>query len=426
MRAAFFILLLLSLAVTPAASDDAGPDDSGKKSIEWSLDGQVRFRGEFRDNFDLNDDADDDTRFWLSRVRLGFRVTIDEVYGVYVQAQDSRVFGEEASTASNEANIDLHQGYVDLWRNTDRHWSVRLGRQEWIYGDERLLGAFGWDNVGRAFDGVQGRFRTDSVQIDGLLARLGSSTNASGGTVGTDLYGIYARGDGWKGTSWEGYWLGFSDNNEAAGELGMLGDTEIHAFGGRCIHKYGLFDANMEAAWETGEINGDDLEALAAGLNAGFTLGDETKLRLFGGYDFATGDEDPADGEREEFFNFFPTNHKHYGYMDLFGWRNIRSWYFGGKVSWERQWFQAKFHRFSLEDEHGPWKSAGGAVLGFDPSGSLGRNVGQEIDLTYNFAFLKKSGVQVGYGIFEPNRFAEFTRGGDTQHWAYVQLVVGF
>ena len=149
---------------------------------------------------------------------------------------------------------------------------------------------------------------------------------------------------------------------------------------------------------------------------------------MFAGYDLATGDQDPADGEREEFFNFFPgTNHKYYGYMDMFGWRNIRSYYGGAKYMWSRQWLQAKLHQFSLESARGPWTDAGGQILGFDPTGQSGRNVGWEVDLTYNWAFRENAGLQATFSAFEPNRFARNTRGPSTQHrWAYVMFTLGF
>ena len=34
-----------------------------------------------------------------------------------------------------------------------------MGRQELIYGEERLIGAFGWNNIGRAFDAAKLRWQ---------------------------------------------------------------------------------------------------------------------------------------------------------------------------------------------------------------------------------------------------------------------------
>jgi len=39
--------------------------------------------------------------------------------------------------------------------------SLKIGRQELIYGDERLIGAFGWNNIGRVFDAAKLRSGED-------------------------------------------------------------------------------------------------------------------------------------------------------------------------------------------------------------------------------------------------------------------------
>ena len=47
--------------------------------------------------------------------------------------------------------------------------------------------------------------------------------------------------------------------------------------------------------------------------------------RLWAEYNFATGDRDPSDNHLETFQNLFPTNHRFYGYMDLFSWQNLHN-----------------------------------------------------------------------------------------------------
>jgi hypothetical protein len=187
-----------------------------------------------------------------------------------------------------------------------------------------------------------------------------------------------------------------------------------------------MFDFAAEAADQGGRYLGDDLSARAAAAQAGVTWGAGFKVRAFAGYDFATGDKDPADGKRQEFFNFFPTNHPHYGYVDYEGWRNIRSPYAGAALSRGRHFAQAKAHRFSLDQERGPWKDAAGSTLGSDPAGASGRSVGREIDLTYRFAWTDKAAVEGGLSRFAPGRFARLTRGDDASRWAYLMLTFAF
>jgi hypothetical protein len=416
--------------VTPACAEE-------QKDLAWTLSAEARFRPEYRDDFDLESGADDDQRLGLMRLRLGVDVAWKQQVRVFAQVQDSRAAGEEASTASNEKNLDLHQGYADLAPFSRTDLSFRIGRQEWGYGEERMIGPFGWDNIGRSFDGFRARWVRSRWTLDGLAARISSRSTpvttppitppeaGSAATTGSDLFGVYAHWAPRNGDEIDLYWLEFADQASAPGEVaGTSGRTRIDAFGVRLKETAGRFDVVFEGVAETGQAGGDDLSALAAALQAGWTWGDELKTRLFAGYDFATGDDDPDDGDREEFFNFFPTNHPHYGYSDFMGWRNLESPSIGVSLKRGKHFGVVKGHVFDLESERGPWKSAGGAVLGFDPAGSSGTRVGSELDLLYRYAWMEKAAVEAGYARFDPGGFADATRGSDSSDWAYVMLTI--
>ena len=413
---------LVCAALLPAASR---AQEEEKKPVQWSFSGQARVRPEWRDNQDLDEDADDRMSQVFMRLRLGVEALIKEDFRVFIQAQDARVWGEEISTASDEDNLDLHQGYLEARNLGVKGLSFAAGRQEWTYGDHRLIGNYDWNNVGRSFDGIRVRWGSERFTADGLWAEISNRVTA-GATTGSDLFGIYTQTRRRPGGEYEGYLLGFSDRIKVAGETGIPGATKVYALGGRVRDRFGGFDFVVEAVVERGEFHGDDLEAEAAAAQVGWTWGHEKKLRIFIGYDYATGDVDVADGEQNQFFNFFPTNHPHYGYMDYEGWRNIDSPYAGISLGHGKHFYQAKVHRFRLESRFGPWQDASGVVLGFDPIGASGDEVGDEVDLTYRFDWREKTRVEVGLSRFFPGEFAEATRGSDPSDWGYVQLVLGF
>ncbi len=415
-----FLALVWDAPATAAEEAAAKPPE-----IVWSFSGEARFRPEYRSDFDLTRAVDDERREGFMRLRLGVGATIRDDVRLFFQAQDSRIAGEEASTLSSQKNTDLHQGYVEVRRLGVAGLSLTIGRQELKYGDERLIGAAGWDNVGRAFDGVKIRFAPARYFLDGFYARISSVTSGAA-TSGSDLYGIEVQAPLREGGEYGAYGLGFVDSVQAAGETGAPGSTSIHALGGRMKDRFGRLDVNAELVWETGESRGDDLRALAGALEAGGTWGEAVKTRAFAGYDYATGDEASTDGERQEFFNFFPTNHQHYGYADFEGWRNIVSPYVGVSFTGGKHFGQVKLHDFSLEEAGGTWKDAGGAVLGFDPTGSSGTDVGRELDLTYRYRWMEKVTLEAGYSRFDPGGFAEATRGPDASDWGYLMLTFGF
>ena len=85
------------------------------------------------------------------------------------------------------------------------------------------------------------------------------------------------------------------------------------------------FDYDGEFAFQTGDVRGLDLTTFAVHAGAGYTFDASWKPRLGIEYNFASGDRDPLDREVETFQNLFPTNHKFYGFMDVFAWQNIHN-----------------------------------------------------------------------------------------------------
>ena len=422
-RASLSLFLVLGRSVSALAAEEAAVPKPAE--IQWSFSGEARLRPEYRSDFDLKSPVDDETRQGFMRLRLGVGAAIHDDFRLFFQAQDSRVAGEETSTLANQKNTDLHQGFVEVKRLGAEGLSLTVGRQEWRYGEERLIGAAGWDNVGRSFDGVKVHWAPEKFFLDGLYARISSVTSGAA-TNGSDLYGVEYQASPRVGSEYGGYGLDFVDNVKTAGEAGIPGTTNVRALGGRVKDRWGVFDLNVEIAWETGRFRGDDLRAFAGALQASSVWGESVKGRGFVGYDYATGDRNSADGKREEFFNFFPTNHQHYGYADFEGWRNLQSPYIGVSFTSGRHYGQAKLHKFSLEEPGGPWKDSGGAVLGFDPTGSFGTSVGKELDLTYKFKWMEKAAFEAGYSRFEPDGFAKATRGPDASDWGYLMLTFGF
>lgn len=102
----------------------------------WKLNGQIQLRTEV-DGRDFSNDTHPLT-FASLRTRLGVEKTFEEKVQLFVQFQDSRVFGEEPNTLTPIDNIDLHQGYVKLMKPFDWDVNVQAGRFEVAYGTERF------------------------------------------------------------------------------------------------------------------------------------------------------------------------------------------------------------------------------------------------------------------------------------------------
>ncbi len=155
-----------------------------------SLTGQLRTRAEDRNGYGnlVTNDAQQGG-FISQRTRLNFGYKWD-LLTVGATLQDIRIFGADASSVSTTDNrLFLHEGWAELTlaNKADTNIKFRLldlltfkiGRQELIYDDARLIGNLDWLQQGRAFDMAMLKTVHHGWQVD-----LGFAFNQNTDAVG--------------------------------------------------------------------------------------------------------------------------------------------------------------------------------------------------------------------------------------------------
>lgn len=159
---------------------------------QFSLLGQLRTRTELRNgvgNLPVKGAAA--AAFTSQRARLTFGYKWDRVtFGLAIQ--DVRVWGQDASTISNaDGNrLMVHEAWADivLLNRADTtittkaidYLSLKIGRQEMVYDDSRLIGNLDWLQQGRRFDAALLK-----AQHKGWALDLGAGFNQN-----TDAFGV--------------------------------------------------------------------------------------------------------------------------------------------------------------------------------------------------------------------------------------------
>ncbi|HEY4484860.1 MAG TPA: alginate export family protein [Nitrospiria bacterium] len=411
-----------------------------------TIGGELRARYEFRDDADFNSKSDDTLAFAVSRIRLHFGYEIAPDLSFFIQMQDSRLFGSETTTASNEKNMDLHQGYLAV-KNLAGPLTVLLGRQEMAFGDHRLVGNVGWSNIGRSFDGLRLNYAAGPVRLDGWAMIVRQYDNAATADPdftkpsrdGQQFYGLHAAVKP-ASISVEPYLLYLVDTGNTAGaamtDPAARGQNRVTAglrVDGRTAGD--AVDFTAEGAYQTGGMESrgttpkSDVRAYAYAVKAGFTLPAAIKPRIGIEYDRASGDDDPADGAFKTFENLFPTNHMHYGYMDYVGWRNMQDLRVSlGVKPTAVSWIGLDYHRFSLVETADNWYAASGKVFRTTPAANSEKDLGQEVDLVVYGMVKEKLRMEAGYGRFIPGQYVKsnFPSADDPSDFFYVQTSVGF
>ncbi len=264
---------------------------------EITVGGQIRPRAEFLDPVGGGYDT-----FTSMRIRAHINATLDKNVDAFIQFQDVRLWGEETNTLSdfNANNFDLHQGYVTLNTINNAPISIRAGRQAISLGGQRLIGAVEWTQQGRSFDGLRIMLKPQWGSVDVLGIRLSDAT-AAGITNNAYLSSIYA-------TTQSGIDLYGIYNRVATA-------TNQYTLGVRWASTLRAMPLRLEGSFQTGERGGTDVSAFMLGGRVAFPLGKST-LTLW--YDYLSGDDNPTDSKIKVFDTLFATNHKFYGFADLF------------------------------------------------------------------------------------------------------------
>lgn len=372
---------------------------------------EVRYRFEsdgkdFENNTRLNN-------FNLLRTRLHLKFNpAARIYG-FVQLQDSRTLGEESSTMDGSANsIDLHQGYVLL----DSLWnipiSLKLGRYEVVYGNERLIGSVGWSNIGRSFDGITIKWMLPIGYIDLFNFKIYEANNP-GDTYDLNFLGI------WSDLNFGQYvnadFFGLWRRVMYSGSLSEL------TFGANAGLKINDFQVDVEFAIQTGQLNvGQDIAANQFALNGSYTFSQlPVKPGISLGIDHLSGDDDFGDDVYRRFNTLYATNHKFYGMMDYF--LNIPSdtyglglndFHFGitGKPSNDLS-TSLNYHIFRSCEEY------------IFTDSSTDNGFGTELDLIVNYKYDKYVNFQGGAAVFLPGEIIKETRGNDLGKYFYLSIL---
>jgi Alginate export len=382
--------------------------------------GEVRIRWELQDHLYSPTDPDGENSFNFAHMRTRLRFDLDVVENVaaVVEFQDIRTLGEEGSTTADTQGVDIKRAEMIFREILGQPLMVEAGRFVMAYGDHRLIGDLEWFDQGRTYDGIRSRYERGDFWIDGFWVVVRQTIPADDSQ---DFGGLYSH---WK---WlEGYALLLMDHSALAGETGT-GHTDLVTLGLRAARETDRWKYSAEAAFQTGDVRGDGITAFAMALWIRYTLADtDWKPQLILEVDYASGDDDPTDGDNGQMQTLFPTNHQWYGYADLVGWSNIIDVRLAlSATPLETITITVEYHHFRRPEDQGAWINAGGAVV---RPGAIGvsNHLGDEIDLTFTWKPVKQVSFLLGWSIFFPGGFVEDTGDSPVTNFAYVQGRVTF
>src|SRR5258706_2296801 len=389
-----------------------GPDD-------WyvSLGGQYRYRYEYFNNLNFSPPglAQDEDGYHLNRILAHADLHFGPNFRVFVQGKSSMEDGRDGGPRPVDADeADIQQLFADASFALGGKDSVtlRFGRQDLLYGAQRMISPLDWVNTRRTFEGGKGSVVLGNQTIDLFWVRpvdinKEQLNDGDGQTSFAGVYDSISLPEIFKGggTKLDVYGLALNRTNARfaanAAATTAARDEDRYTAGVRLASNPKPFDFDVEADYQFGTFGAQDISAWSIALEGGYTLANcPTTPRLYVGFDAASGNDNGDKGTFGTFNQLFPLGHAYFGYIDVIGRQNIIDLHPGVEITpiqnarfAKKVTLRTDYHLFWRENENdavytvsaGAGSSPATAGVLRAASGSTEKYIGAELDLLLNW-----------------------------------------
>ncbi|MBL0744774.1 alginate export family protein [Chryseolinea lacunae] len=427
---------------------------------QLTISGQLRTRTEVRDGQGSPSVRDTVPAVFTSqrtRINIGYA---GYRFKVYASLQDVRVWGQDASTI-NRTTTDAYDGFMvhEAWGEISlvdtgkvvKNFSLKIGRQELVYDDVRLLGNLDWLQQARRHDAALLKF-----EHNGWTAHLGAAFNQNAERKSNTAYnGIptgYTAGTNGIGAMYKSMQFLYAAKKLKFGTISALAFkddfSKFHFAPTDTDKKTPIYDQGVWSRFTVGShFVGTALKKIALTADGFYQGGhyregtslDEYFLSLSAlyavtpkfsvgpGVDLTSGNNgsDPA-AKYQRFDPLYGTPHKFWGYMDYFyvadgfGPSGLLDTYVKSRYKVKDNFtLTLDVHRFALPH----------AVT--DESGVLlSKTLGTEVDFTFNYALTKIITIEGGYSFTASTQTLSSVHVKNIKNadrfsqWGYVMLAI--
>ncbi len=371
----------------------------------------------------------------LVRTRAYADFWYDDVFRLYGEF----IYADSLGPNLNPLPIDVNRSdfqnlFFDLkvfeFGEKDNPVYLRVGRQELLYGSQRLISTLDWANTRRTFQGIKGFTRTAKTDFDVFAVQpMRISRNELDSVDNNQIFsGAWLTHRPKQGQAIDLYYLNLDNTNPGAatGRFGATGAFNVSTVGTRYAGNEGNFLFDAEGMVQFGSWSNQSHFAQAFSVGGGYQFKDcPWNPQFWAYYDYASGDPDPRNtGTHRTFNQLFPFGHYYMGYLDLVGRQNINDINFQA-VAYPTKWITllTQYHIFRLAADKDALYGAAGQVLRRDPTGRAGNDVGNELDLLVNFHLSNHQDLLFGYSRLFAGDFIKRTGPGNDPELYYLQYI---
>jgi len=390
-----------------------------------SIGGQARYRYDLFNNSNFGAGPEDNDGFHLTRLLLHADIHLNENFRAFVQINsgmvDNRVGGPRPGDADE---IDFQQAFLDATAPIGDGQSVlfRFGRQELIYGAQRLISPNDWGNVRRTFEGAKAEWVSHNNTLDVFWVRpvLINNVRLNNGDNSQSFEGVYnvtALPDLIRGADsrLELYFLGLNKTRPD--------DSDTYTLGTRFKTTPGNWDFDFQPDYQFGKTGANSISAWAVATEACYTCNYSTFTpRASVGLDIASGSPNPG----HRFNQLFPPLYLYLGHMYVLGRQNVIDLHQGLDFHLTRDvTLSLAEHIFWRQNTSDAAYSLTGSVVRA-AGASRAAYTGNEFDIVTNWQINKHISTYVGYAHFFAGDFIQETGKHDDIDFFYASMTFAF
>lgn len=365
--------------------------------------------GEFR--YRYNNEVDSrltgiDNTYSLTRTRVWGDLWFRDLVRIYAEFINAQSFNQDLPPQiTDQYNPNFLNLFADLkvWTVQDRPVYLRAGRQELLYGSQRLISALDWVNTRRTFQGLKlfwqnAKLSLDAFVVQPVIPSANSFASVNYEQIFSGLWGTYRPV---KDQLVDLYYLNLDDSRDIyPGQFGVKGALNVSTVGSRWFGDKNDWLWDTEAMLQFGSHAGQGILAKAYTMGGGYRFSKVySRPQIWVYYDYASGDPNPgSDSVYRTFNQLFPFGHYYFGMSDLVGRQNINDIH--AQVSffatkWITTWVQ--YHILRLDSPKDALYNSAGTPIRQDITGRSGSDVGDVLTVVSNFTIDNHSNVFVQY-----------------------------
>lgn len=318
--------------------------DGGR--VYLSFGGETRQHYENIQNENWGAGVEDNNGWYLQRYLLHADLYVGDRFRLFSQIQSGIETGRaNGPRPVDEDRMDIHQLFLDFspWSSKNKGLTIRVGRQEIIFGSRRFLNYRERPNLRLSHDAVQLLAKVNRMDLTAFAGRpveIKRDYFDNRSSNEHSFWGLYTVTD-LEGTAFtkhlDAYYIGLN-REQATFDQGTANELR-HSVGTRFWGNYGALDYNFEFMFQFGSFGDSTISAYTLVSDTGYTWvwGAESKTRFSLRADIYSGDDDPNDGDLNSFNPFFPKG-KHISQLAATGLINQRDLHPRVDIQFNRHW----------------------------------------------------------------------------------------